>query len=49
MRVAYRILGSVSDAEGIMQDALVRWMKADRSEIPRSSDIRIDWLSARPQ
>ncbi len=33
MRVAYRMLGSVADAEDIMQEAFIRWMKADRSEV----------------
>jgi RNA polymerase sigma-70 factor (ECF subfamily) len=33
MRVAYRMLGSVSDAEDILQEAFIRWMKADRVEV----------------
>ena len=33
MRVAYRMLGSVADAEDIVQDAFIRWMRADRSEV----------------
>ncbi len=32
-RVAYRMLGSVSDAEDVMQEAFIRWMKADRAEV----------------
>jgi RNA polymerase sigma-70 factor (ECF subfamily) len=32
-RVAYRMLGSVSDAEDIVQEAFIRWMKAGRSEV----------------
>jgi RNA polymerase sigma-70 factor (ECF subfamily) len=33
MRVAYRMLGSVADAEDILQEAFIRWMGADRSEV----------------
>ena len=33
MRVAYRMLGSVADAEDVVQDAFIRWMKADRGEV----------------
>jgi RNA polymerase sigma-70 factor (ECF subfamily) len=31
--IAYRILGSVAEAEDIVQDAWVRWQKTDRSDI----------------
>lgn len=33
MRVAYRMLGSVADAEDILQEAFIRWMRADRTEV----------------
>ena len=32
-RVAYRMLGSVADAEDVLQEAFIRWMKADRTTV----------------
>ena len=33
IRVAYRMLGSVADAEDVVQDAFLRWLDADRTAI----------------
>lgn len=33
MRVAYRMLGCVSDAEDVIQEAFIRWMNAQRDEV----------------
>ena len=33
IRVAYRMLGSVAHAEDIVQDAFIRWMEVDRSQV----------------
>lgn len=33
VRVAYRMLGSVADAEDVVQDAFIRWMDADHDQV----------------
>lgn len=33
LRVAYRMLGSVADAEDVLQEAFLRWLAADRAEV----------------
>jgi RNA polymerase sigma-70 factor, ECF subfamily len=33
MRVAYRMLGSVADAEDVVQEAFIRWVKAPRLDV----------------
>jgi RNA polymerase sigma-70 factor, ECF subfamily len=33
MRVAYRMIGSVDDAKDMVQEAFIRWMRADRSDV----------------
>src|SRR6476659_9111097 len=33
MRVAYRMLGSVADADDVLQEAFIRWTGTDRNEV----------------
>ncbi|MGW1006881.1 RNA polymerase sigma-70 factor [Streptomyces sp. NPDC002520] len=43
MGVAYRMLGRVADAEDVVQDAWLRWSRAERTEVrePRAYLVRI--------
>jgi RNA polymerase sigma-70 factor (ECF subfamily) len=43
LRIAYRMLGSVADAEDVVQDAFLRWRDADRAAIraPEGYLVRI--------
>lgn len=46
-RVAYRMLGSVADAEDVVQDAFLRWHTTDRSEIDNAEAFLVrvvTWL-----
>jgi RNA polymerase sigma-70 factor (ECF subfamily) len=33
LRVAYRMLGSLADAEDVVQDAFIRWQQAERADV----------------
>src|ERR1700755_260096 len=33
LRVAYHMLGSVSDTEDVVQEAFIRWMRTDRTTV----------------
>jgi RNA polymerase sigma factor (sigma-70 family) len=43
IRLAYRMLGSVADAEDVVQDAFLRWLDADRATVavPEAYLVRI--------
>jgi RNA polymerase sigma-70 factor (ECF subfamily) len=44
--IAYRMTGSRADAEDIVQETLVRWLKADRAEV-RSSEAFLTTIATR--
>lgn len=33
VRIAYRMLGSVADADDMVQEAFIRWLRTDRSGV----------------
>ena len=43
IRVAYRMLGSVADAEDVVQDAFLRWLDTERAAIdaPEAYLVRV--------
>ncbi|MGW2748018.1 sigma factor [Streptomyces sp. NPDC001450] len=51
MGVAYRMLGRVADAEGVVQDARLRRSRADREEVrgPRAHLVRVITDTADPR
>jgi RNA polymerase sigma-70 factor (ECF subfamily) len=40
IRIAYRMLGSVAEAEDIVQDAYLRWHGTDRAQVARPISAR---------
>jgi len=37
--IAYRMLGSAADAEDIVQEAYLRWLRADQAEVRSPKDF----------
>ena len=46
LSIAYRMLGTVTDAEDVLQDAYIRWLQSDRSEV-RSAEAYLKTIVAR--
>jgi RNA polymerase sigma-70 factor, ECF subfamily len=44
--IAYRVLGSATDADDVLQDAWIRWQRTDRSEV-RDTDAFLAATTAR--
>jgi RNA polymerase sigma-70 factor, ECF subfamily len=43
IRIAYRMLGSVADAEDVVQDAFLRWLDADRDAVREPEAFCAAW------